>query len=289
MTIAQFPWPSPAKLNLFLHINERRPDGYHELQSMFQLLDYGDTLYFAPNDSGKITISDSSGLIPQEENIIYRAAILLQEQAQCDLGCDITLKKVLPMGGGLGGGSSNAATTLIALNYLWELHLNEETLVLMGLQLGADVPIFVKGNSAFGEGVGEKLTPLELPEKYFLVVHPGIHISTARVFNHPDLTRDTARISAENYQFENTHNDCQPLVCKMYPDIAKSLDRLLEYAPSRMTGTGSCLFSIYETKQAATETLNLLPENWSGFVAQGINRSSLQAALRSFKERYKTK
>ena len=289
MTKANFPWPSPAKLNLFLHINQRRLDGYHELQSLFQLLDYGDTLYVTPNQSGKITIRDNTGLIPLQENIIYRAAVLLQEQTQCDLGCDITLNKVLPMGGGLGGGSSNAATALIALNYLWELHLNEETLALMGLQLGADVPIFVKGNSAFAEGIGEKLTPTELPEKYFLVVHPGIHISTARVFNHSALSRDTARIKPEDYCFEHTQNDCQSLVCELYPDIAKSLGWLLEYAPSRMTGTGSCLFSVYETKQSATHTLNRLPKGWSGFVTRGINRSSLQTALRSYKERYKTK
>ena len=289
MTTTPFAWPSPAKLNLFLHINQRRPDGYHELQSLFQLLDHGDTLYFTPNQSGEITIRDNTGLIPLKENIIYRAAVLLQEQTQCDLGCEISLNKILPMGGGLGGGSSNAATTLIALNYLWDLHLNEETLALMSLQLGADVPIFVKGYSAFAEGIGEKLTPIEMPEKYFLVVHPGIHISTARVFNHSALSRDTARIKPQDYRFEDTRNDCQSLVCEWYPDIAKSLSWLLEYAPSRMTGTGSCLFSIYETKQSATHTLQRLPEGWSGFVARGMNRSSLHAALRSYKERYKTK
>lgn len=274
-------WPAPAKLNLFLHINGRREDGYHELQSVFQLLDYGDTLRFQPTEDGKITIHSNCQGIPLEENIIYKAAQLLQQHTNCRKGCIIWLEKVLPMGGGLGGGSSNAATALIALNHLWNLGLNSNTLQTLGLRLGADVPIFIYGHSAFAEGVGEKLTPIKLPSKYFLIVNPGVHISTQRVFNNPSLPRRTPKISIENYHFSSTKNDCQELVCDMYPDIANTLSWLLEYAPSRMTGTGACLFSVYDNKSEALVTLNQLPKGWHGFVAAGTNHSQLLDVLKN--------
>lgn len=272
-------WPAPAKLNLFLHITGRREDGYHDLQSVFQLLDYGDTLSFEPTLNPDIVIHSNCDDIPVEENIIYKAALLLQKYAKCQQGCNIWLNKVLPMGGGLGGGSSNAATTLVALNYLWGLKLNKETLQKLGLSLGADVPIFIFGHSAFAEGVGELLKPIFLPNKYYLVVHPGVHISTAKIFSHPNLTRDTAKISMENYEFSETRNDCQSLVCDMYPDIAKTLSWLLEYAPTRMTGTGSCLFSIYDDESAALDTLKKLPKGCQGFVSKGTNHSPLLQTL----------
>ncbi len=278
-------WPSPAKLNLFLHITGQRENGYHDLQSVFQLLDYGDSLTFDVNNSGKIRIESNINAIPLQENIIYKAATLLQTYAKCSLGCDITLNKVLPMGGGVGGGSSNAATTLVALNHLWRLGLSTQALQSLGLQLGADVPIFVFGQNAFAEGVGEKLSGISLPEKYFLVVNPSVHISTQKIFQHPDLPRNTASISRESYAFSDTHNDCQNLVCDMYPDIAKTLGWLLEYAPSRMTGTGSCLFSIYDTYEAALETLNKLPTQCSGFVAKGVNKSPLLEKLQQLQNK----
>lgn len=268
-------WPAPAKLNLFLHITGRREDGYHDLQSVFQLLDYGDTLRFQPTNSGNIVIHSNCQDIPQEENIIYKAARLLQKHTGTQQGSDIWLDKVLPMGGGLGGGSSDAATTLVALNHLWNLHLDRQTLQNLGLQLGADVPVFIYGQSAFAQGVGERLKPIFLPVKYYLVVNPGVHISTGRVFNHPELSRNTPEISMESYQFSETKNDCQELVCDMYPDIANTLSWLLEYAPSRMTGTGACLFSIYDEESAALATLKRLPKGCHGFVTKGTNRSPL--------------
>lgn len=272
-------WPAPAKLNLFLHITGQRENGYHDLQSTFQLLDFGDTLSFEVNTSGKISIDADTNDIPLEENIIYKAAKLLQSYSKGLQGCHVCLKKVLPMGGGLGGGSSNAATTLVALNQLWDLGLSQAELQTIGLKLGADVPIFVFGQNAFAEGVGEQLSAISLPEQYFLVVNPGVHVSTQEIFQHPDLPRNTATLSKENYTFSETHNDCQKLVCERYPDIAKTLGWLLEYAPSRMTGTGACLFSVYNTHEAALETLKKLPNGCTGFVAKGVNKSPLLEKL----------
>ncbi|MCY7296993.1 4-(cytidine 5'-diphospho)-2-C-methyl-D-erythritol kinase [Alteromonas sp. a30] len=278
-------WPAPAKLNLFLHIIGQRADGYHNLQSLFQLLDYSDSLQIKVDNSSDIRVSANVNDIPLEENIIYKAGKLLQETTGTTKGCHIQLDKKLPMGGGLGGGSSNAATTLIALNQLWDLGLTQTQLQQLGLRLGADVPIFVFGQNAFAEGVGEQLSAVNLPEHYFLVVNPGVHVSTQKVFQHPDLPRNTARIDKETYSFLNSHNDCQKLVCEMYPNIAKTLGWLLQYAPSRMTGTGSCLFSIYNDKKAAEETLKKLPDGCTGFVAKGVNKSPLLDTLKQLKDK----
>ncbi|MCV2886668.1 4-(cytidine 5'-diphospho)-2-C-methyl-D-erythritol kinase [Aestuariibacter sp. AA17] len=272
-------WPSPAKLNLFLHINARLNNGYHALQSVFQLLDFGDKLAFEVNTSSRISMKTPIAGVKDVDNLIFRAAKALQEASNTDLGCDIYLEKVLPMGGGIGGGSSNAATTLVALNHLWQCHLSIDELADIGLSLGADVPIFVRGHSAFAEGVGEQITPLNLANKYYLVVFPGCHVSTGEIFTHPNLPRNTPKIRLQDYEFSETHNDCQKIVCERYPKVANLLHWLLEYAPSRMTGTGACLFSVFDTKSEAERVLSQLPEECTGFVAQGVNRSPLYAKL----------
>ena len=278
-------WPSPAKLNLFLHINGRYPNGYHQLQSVFQLLDYGDELAFEVNHSGKIELCTPIPGVAHDDNLIVRAALLLkqhwvsQDPARSNLGCQIYLKKRLPMGGGIGGGSSNAATVLVVLNTLWKAGLSLKQLAQLGLQLGADVPIFVEGNTAFAEGVGEILQPCTLPTQYYLVVFPDCHVSTQAVFTHADLPRNTAKIALSDYQFDTTHNDCQELVCQLYPNVAKTLRWLLEYAPSRMTGTGSCVFAVFNDPVQALRIQNLLPEGSISFIATGCSRSPLHQLL----------
>ena len=278
-------WPSPAKLNLFLHINGRYPNGYHQLQSVFQLLDYGDELAFEINHSGKIELCTPIPGVAHDNNLIVRAAVLLKHYltthnpVHSHLGCRIYLKKRLPMGGGIGGGSSNAATVLVVLNTLWQAELPLTELARLGLQLGADVPIFVEGNTAFAEGVGEKLQPFAVDRQTYLVVFPDCHVSTQAVFTHPDLPRDTAKIAPSDYQFDTTHNDCQELVCQLYPNVAKTLRWLLEYAPSRMTGTGSCVFAVFNDPVQALRIQNLLPEGSISFIATGCSRSPLHQLL----------
>ncbi len=272
-------WPSPAKLNLFLHINGRREDGYHELQSLFQMLDYGDELRFTPSEDGKIAMTTPLPGVSDTDNLIIRAARLLQQHCGSPKGVRITLNKHLPMGGGVGGGSSNAATTLVALNQLWGTGLDEDELAELGLSLGADVPIFVRGHTAFAEGVGEKITPTALAQKYYLVVNPNVHVATAEIFQHPDLPRDTAKIDLADYEFEKTTNNCQKIAALAYPEIEKCLHWLLEYAPSRMTGTGACLFAVFDDLQSANKVLKLLPDAWTGFVAKGVNQSPLKTTL----------
>jgi len=276
-------WPSPAKLNLFLHINGRNANGYHQLQSLFQLLDYGDKLAFEINGSGKIELMNPIPDVDNQANLIVKAALLLQKEVNCELGCNIYLKKRLPMGGGIGGGSSNAATTLVALNYLWGCKLNDTQLAQLGLQLGADVPIFVAGNTAFAEGVGEKLYPAAIPAKSYLVVFPNCHVSTAEIFSAPELPRSSPKISFDSYHFDQTHNDCQELVCKRYPHVANTLRWLVEYAPSRMTGTGACLFAVLDTQKQALALQAKLPKGSVSFVANSVSRSTLHMALDAFK------
>lgn len=278
-------WPSPAKLNLFLHINGRYDNGYHQLQSLFQILDYGDELAFDVNSSGKISLADPIAGVADEDNLIIKAALLLKqslpETQSKDLGCTIHLRKRLPMGGGIGGGSSNAATTMLVLNQLWGTHLSETELASLGLTLGADVPIFIQGKTAFAEGVGEKLQPVSLPTKFYLVLFPDSHVSTAEIFSLPNLPRNTAKIDFSHYSFAKTHNDCQELVCDRYPNVAKALHWLLEYAPSRMTGTGACVFAIFEHRQEALNVQALLPDGSTSFVAEGVNTSLLHKQIQA--------
>ncbi len=273
--------PAPAKLNLFLHITGRRGDGYHELQTYFQILDLCDWLSFRPRRDGRITLTGMADT--GEDNLIVRAARRLQSEAPAPApGADIAIDKHLPVGGGLGGGSSDAATTLIALNRLWDLGLESSHLAAMGLELGADVPVFVHGRSAWGEGVGEQLTPLHAPEEWFLILHPECSISTREVFTHPHLTRDTPKRRIPHaFEGKGTHlrNDCESAVRMLYPKVAEAIDWLKDYGDARLTGTGACVFCSFETQSAATDAFADMPSGIKGFIAQGKNQSPLFTQL----------
>ncbi|HCG9220331.1 4-(cytidine 5'-diphospho)-2-C-methyl-D-erythritol kinase [Vibrio parahaemolyticus] len=275
-------WPSPAKLNLFLYINGRTENGYHELQTLFQFVDHGDELTIQANHSGDITISPEIEGVPLQDNLIWKAATALQNYAHCSFGTHIELHKILPMGGGIGGGSSNAATTLVALNYLWQLNLTDDELAEIGLKLGADVPVFVRGFSAFAEGVGEKLSPANPEEKWYLVVRPNVSIATADIFRHPDLTRNTPKRDLATLLNAPSVNDCEKIVRMLYPEVDKQLSWLLQYAPSRLTGTGSCVFAEFSSKSEAETILAQLSDKVSAFVAQGRNISPLKETLAEY-------
>ncbi|MDG2914448.1 4-(cytidine 5'-diphospho)-2-C-methyl-D-erythritol kinase [Bisgaard Taxon 10/6] len=271
--------PSPAKLNLFLYINGKRDDGYHELQTLFQFLDYGDWLEIGVRPDGEIHLYPELPGVKKEDNLIYRAAKMLQQQTDSRLGADIHLDKVLPLGGGVGGGSSNAATTLVALNYLWKTRLSLAELADLGVKLGADVPVFVHGKAAFAEGVGEKLTDCEPPEKWFVVLKPDIAVSTATVFTHPDLPRNTPKRPLAQLLREEYGNDCEKVVRNCYPEVEETLAWLLKYAPSRLTGTGACVFAEFDDEKSAQAVFEMKPDSVSGFVAKGCNRSPLHRWL----------
>ncbi len=268
-------WPAPAKLNLFLHITGRRADGYHELQTLFQFLDYGDELCFELREDGEIhRVTELDG-IPEADDLVVKAAALLQQHTRCGAGVDIYVDKKLPMGGGLGGGSSDAATTLVALNHLWGLNLSTDELAKLGVQLGADVPVFVHGWAAWAEGVGEKLTPVQPEEPWYLVLIPASHVSTAEIFNDFELTRGCASIKMRDFLEGNSSNVCEPVVSKRYPEVRKSIEWLSKYAPTKMTGTGACVFASFAQEEDAQNVLKKLPEKWQGFVAKGMNLSPL--------------
>lgn len=274
---------SPAKLNLMLHVIGRRPDGYHQLQTLFQLLDYGDTLHFQRRDDNQITLSPQIKGLPQQDNLIIKAAKLLQTHSHCNLGADIQLEKILPMGGGIGGGSSNAATTLLALNQLWGLQLNLDQLAQLGLQLGADIPLFIKGRSAWAEGVGEQLQTVDITETWYLVAKPDCSVATAEIFSHKQLTRDTSPITIAA-AFEQGHrNDCEAVVRALYPPVDLAIKWLSSHCPNhtpaRLTGTGSCVFACFPDQQSAQQLLQHLPEGLQGFVAKGVNISPTHRSL----------
>lgn len=275
--------PSPAKLNLFLHINGRLPNGYHELQTLFQFVDFSDTMTFEAREDGQILLHSNLQGVADEDNLVLRAAKLLQQHAGVTKGVTIELEKRLPMGGGIGGGSSNAATTLLACNRLWQLDLSNAELAQLGLTLGADVPVFVHGKATLAEGVGEKFTDMSPAEPWYLVVRPNVHISTAAVFTDPDLPRDTPKLAPDQFNAKEWRNDCENIVRKRYPQVENALSWLVEYAPSRLTGTGSCVFAPFESKAQAELALLNLPEAMSGFVAKGCNLSPLHQALQDNK------
>jgi len=272
-------WPAPAKLNLFLHVTGRRPNGYHELQTVFQLLDHGDELDFALRADGRIRRMGRGSHAPPEEDLVVRAARLLQREAGCRLGADIHLRKRLPVGGGLGGGSSDAATTLVALNRLWDCGLETRALQDLGLRLGADVPVFVAGRCAWAEGVGERLEPLDLPERWYAVVCPGAHLSTARLFADPELTRDCTRMTIADF-FAGAHrNVFEPVARRIEPAVGEVLAWLGRRSEARLTGSGACVFAGFDTRAGAEAALADLPARWHGFVARGVNRSPLLERL----------
>lgn len=282
----QLTLPAPAKLNLMLHITGRRPDGYHNLQTIFQFLDYGDELSFRTTADGLLTLTPEIEGVPAESNLIIRAGRLLQQQHQLRFpgqplpGASIQLKKILPMGGGLGGGSSDAATTLLALNQLWQLGLSIDELATLGLSLGADVPVFVRGQACFAEGVGEIITPLEqLAEPWFVVICPPAHVETARIFKHELLTRNTPVISIRTALEHGGKNDCQPVVSMLYPEVAKALYDLDLFGDAKMTGTGACVFASFQSEAEAISAFEQVSAEYTAFVAKGVNRSPTHRLL----------
>lgn len=269
-------WFAPAKLNLFLHITARREDGYHLLQSVFQFLDYGDELSFSVTETGEIRRVAGNEQIPQQQDLICRAARLLQQHTGVTHGVRIRIDKKLPLGGGLGGGSSDAATTLVALNQLWGCGLDKEALAELGLCLGADVPVFVYGHAAWAEGVGEVLEPMPgLPEPWFVVLAPQISVSTAEVFSDSQLNRSCPAITIRDFLAGRAGNVCEEVVCRRHPEVATALAALAKYGRARMTGTGACVFTAFETEQDARQAWAALSKDWQGFVARGCNASPL--------------
>lgn len=269
---------APAKLNLFLHVIGRRPDGYHLLQTLFRFISLYDTLHFSLCEDGEVRRTNSIEGVAEQQDLCVRAARLLQSETGCRLGVDITLEKYIPMGGGLGGGSSDAATTLIALNRLWALGLSRERLMQLGLSLGADVPVFVFGENAFAEGVGEKLQAYPLPEAWYVVLFPPVHVPTAQVFSHPELTRDTVSITMralESQQKQQLRNDLQSVVCTLYPEVASYLAWLNNFGEAKMTGSGACVFAEFASQSQAEVVLQKLPQEMRGVVAQGLAKHPL--------------
>lgn len=278
-------WPSPAKLNLFLYITGQRADGYHTLQTLFQFLDYGDDITISVRNDGELRLLTAVEGVEHDDNLIVRAARLLMKTAAdsgrlpAGSGADISIEKRLPMGGGLGGGSSNAATVLVALNHLWHCGLSADELAAIGLTLGADVPVFVRGHAAFAEGVGEILTPVNPQEKWYLVAHPGVSIPTPVIFKDPELPRNTPKRSIDTLLNCEFGNDCEVIARKRFREVDAALSWLLEYAPSRLTGTGACVFAEFDTESRARQVLEQAPEWLKGFVAKGVNLSPLHRAL----------
>lgn len=268
-------FPAPAKLNLFLHVVGRRSDGYHLLQTVFRFIDYGDELAFTVRSDGAVRRTTAIPGVPEEADLCVRAARLLQAHARCALGADIELFKRLPMGGGLGGGSSDAATTLIVLNRLWGTGLSRIQLQALGLQLGADVPVFVFGRNAFAEGVGERLQEVDPGPAWYVVLVPEAAVSTAEIFSAAELTRNTNAITIAAFSVGQGRNDLEPVVCRRYPQVARHLEWLRRYGDARMTGSGACVFCTFGSEAEAARVLSELPAGMRGFVARGLDRHPL--------------
>ena len=272
-------WPAPAKLNLFLHVTGRRADGYHSLQTAFRLIDLADTLRFTARDDAKVTLRRPLAGVPPEQDLCARAVALLKHATGHRGGVEIELDKRIPMGGGLGGGSSDAATTLIVLNHLWRLGLKRAQLQQLALKLGADVPVFVFGENAFAEGVGEQLTPLALPAAWYLVLVPTVEVPTAAVFAAPELTREAKPIKItaffDGLKQRTLRNDLEPVVSKRYPEVARHLAWLEQHGEARMSGSGACVYAEFSTESAACLARAQLPQTMRGFVARGLERHPL--------------
>ena len=266
---------APAKINLFLHITGRRTDGYHTLQSVFQLLDFYDTIHLKPTPTGGIKRVNDIANVPASQDLCVRAALALQQATGCAQGVDIFVEKRIPMGGGLGGGSSDAATVLIALNHLWQTNLNRKQLMQIGLKLGADVPVFIFGQNAWAEGIGEQLTPIILPTSYYLVLTPNVHVPTAQVFGNSTLTKDTKPLKIADFSRDTNSNvfknDLEAVVCKEFPAVASTLHWLNQYGLARMSGSGASVFVAVNSQQYANELLSQKPANTTGFVAKGLH------------------
>lgn len=269
-------WSAPAKLNLMLHVLGRRQDGYHELQTVFQLIDLRDRVDITVRTDGVIARPAGPEGVPESQDLVVRAARALQTVSGTRLGADISIKKRIPMGGGLGGGSSDAATTLLALNQMWKTGYSSAQIAEFGGALGADVPVFVKGSSAWGEGVGEKLTPVEIPgDAWYLVIFPGVGVPTAAVFQAPELTRNSAPTTMRGFLETGGRNDCEAVVRTRFPAVGEALDWLGQHAQARLTGTGSCVFAKFSRAADAERVAARVPDQWRAFVAQGLVRSPL--------------
>lgn len=272
-------WPAPAKINLFLRIVGRRDDGYHELQTAFQFLDIHDDLFFDVRRDGAIRTRHRLAEVAVEDDLVLRAAEELQHESGTRLGADIRLIKRLPMGAGLGGGSSDAATTLVALNALWGVRWSSSDLAKLGMRLGADVPVFVRGRSAWAEGIGEKLVPIELIERWYLLVFPPVHVPTATIFGDPELTRNSPRITIHAFCERELRNDCELVVRRRYPAVDNAMVWLSQYGAARLTGTGACCFLAFDSLDEARATRRLVPGSLVSKVVRGVNRSPLHDRL----------
>lgn len=268
--------PAPAKINLFLHIVGRRPDGYHLLQTAFRMLDWGDEITLQRRDDGLILRTSDVPGVPAESDLVVRAARALQAASGSRFGADIGVLKRIPMGGGLGGGSSDAASVLLALNRLWGCGLSRQALQDLGLKLGADVPFFIFGETAFAEGVGEALRPLAVPPAWYVVVAPPVSVPTAEIFSAKELTRDTEILIMQGFAAHKTRNDMQAVVCVKYPEVAESLEWLSRYGDARMSGSGACLFASFGTEGQARQVAASAPSGWKVWVARGLDRHPLK-------------
>lgn len=278
-------WPAPAKLNLFLHLVGRRADGYHLLQTVFQLLDWGDTVRLRLRDDGVIRRVDPLPGVEADADLAVRAAKALQVARGTRCGADIAIEKRIPIGGGLGGGSSDAATTLVALNALWNAGLDEDSLAAIGLTLGADVPVFVRGHSAWAEGIGERLSALDLPQRWYVVVDPGVTVPTADLFQAPDLTREAPHLTIPRFiSGAATVNVFEPIVRERFGAVAQALDWLGGYAHARLSGSGGCIFAVVDSAEAGAEILRKCPPGMRGFVVRGAAQSPLVLRLREWME-----
>lgn len=275
----QLLWPAPGKLNLFLHITGRRDDGYHTLQTIFQFIGLSDQIIILVQQGGEIITRHRHENIGSEEDLTLRAARLLQQETGCSKGAEIELIKNLPIGGGIGGGSSDAATVLLALNHLWQTGLSEAELATIGLQLGADVPVFIHGKSCWAEGVGENFRDVDIPEPVYLLVYPKVHVSTAKIFSDQDLTRDTAPIKIADFLAGKAGNDCEALVRRQVPEVEKAMQWLTQFSKPRLTGTGACIFAEFDSEQEAQKVAGQCTNDWQTFVTQGYNRSPLHRML----------
>ena len=285
-------WPAPAKLNLFLHVLRRRDDGYHDLQTVFQFIDLEDRISLYVRPDGRVRRTSAHAQVDEDADLVIRAAHLLKQETGTSLGADISVDKRIPLGAGLGGGSSDAATTLLGLNKVWNLGLGSDDLAALGLRLGADVPVFVHGLAAWAEGVGERLQPVELETPWYLVINPGCSVSTQSVFSHPALTRDSAALRIRDFLppgggqvlslralLDSARNDCEAVVRALYPEVDEVLRWLSRCGDARMTGTGASVFAPFAERAQAQQWLQSLPDAWSCFVARGMNRSAVLALV----------